>query len=162
RSQIHILANAFGRREGTDWREGADIARTHEEVVVFDTNRPIRSEADLDAGTDRATPASVGCGGNGGPRDDEGAGAVVDHGRAALDVQENVVPSVPNLPGDEAETVDFGFVSQSRRPGQSVQIAALEVSPVALALDAKHPAPRLPAKADLAAGGAARRVVAAL
>ena len=83
------------------------------------------------------------------------AGVIVaGHGRAALDVEQRVVPGVADLAGEQAESIDAGVIGEAReRAGCSG--STVEVGPVALRFEAEHPGSRLPAIADLATGRAA-------
>ena len=79
-----------------------------------------------------------------------------DHSRAALDVEQHVVPGVTDLTGDQTERIDLGAV---REAGDRADMAAGEVGPVALAFHAEHELAGLPAIADLATDRAAGRIV---
>src|SRR5207245_6064531 len=143
---IALEGDAAGRVEG----EGA-VAQ--ENVVILDADRPVRREAELETGADRATPAGIlgrserGAG-TGEAGRDEGVVFVADHGAAALHVEQHVVPGVADLACDQAESVDLGAVALCRE--ENADIVAGEVGPVALAFEAEHPAGGLPAIADLA------------
>src|SRR5205814_1145280 len=90
----------------------------------------------------------------------EGAETVVGDSAAALHVEQHIVEGIADLAGEEAERADAGF---AREGGiEKADAAALEVGPVALAFEAEHPSASLPAIADLAAGRAAGRIVAAV
>src|SRR6201999_261705 len=83
-------------------------AVAHEQVVVFEGDRPARSEADFDTGADRAAPTGLA----GGVDHEAGGGEeavvlVVGDRSTTLDVPEHVVPGVADLAGEEAERVDL-------------------------------------------------------
>src|SRR5207237_862002 len=67
-----------------------DMAVAHEQVIVFHANRPVRREAELETGSDRATPTGFARGVDHNTAEDS-AVLVVGHRSAALDVPENVV-----------------------------------------------------------------------
>ena len=56
-AQIDILADAQGRAYAAADRRQRDVAVVQEDVVVFEADRPVRREAELDTGADRAAPA---------------------------------------------------------------------------------------------------------
>src|SRR6185295_18852427 len=101
----------------------------------------------FEAGTDRATPAGVA--GRGEQRTAAESGDLVlvaDHSGTTLDVDQDVVPGVPDLAGDQTERIDLGAVARGE---QRARVVAREIGPVALAFDAEHPLAGLPAIADL-------------
>jgi hypothetical protein len=55
-ANIDILADAIDGRKGAGARVGGDIAAAHEEMVVFEGDRPMRREADFDASAHGAAP----------------------------------------------------------------------------------------------------------
>src|SRR3981189_384501 len=104
---------------------------THEKVIVLDPNRPIRCESEFEARSDDTTPACVTRRieqrASGGHRTSE---LVVGHGRAALHIPKDVVPSITDLAGEQAERFDLGIVS----PGgnENANIRSLQISLVPL------------------------------
>src|ERR1700742_2510086 len=50
---IDVLADVF--RLGENWSGQTDVARAHEQMIVLDTDRPVRSKAKFQTRTDRAT-----------------------------------------------------------------------------------------------------------
>src|SRR5436190_2805697 len=159
---VDILMDGFAARERArnDRRGQDEVAVTHEEVIVFDRNRPVRGKAVFEADTDSAAPAcfgraiehETGVGGH--------AGVVVAGRRdATLHVAEDVVPGVANLAGDHAEGIDLRAVGDVAE-GEA-EVGTGEVGPVALAFKTEHPVAGLPAIADLTADGAAACGVAA-
>src|SRR3954453_20693265 len=154
-AHVDILTDAIGRRHQ---REG-DVLVLQEDVVVPDANRPVRREAVLQAGTDRATPA--GLIGRGQQCAAKGRDFILaaDDSRTALGVNEDVVPGVADLTGDQTERIDLGAVASGE---QCTDVVTREISPVALTFDAEHPLARLHAVADLTADRAAGRIVRTL
>src|SRR5207344_3119945 len=97
---IHVLADPIV--EETDKTRIGSRERivriAHEQVIVFNTGRPIRCEAILPSNTHGATPTGRAyrgqfnaCGGI------EDAKAVVYHRRAALEVKQRGVPCIADL-----------------------------------------------------------------
>src|SRR3984957_9487421 len=134
----------------------------HEEVIVFEAERPVLSEGVFDAGAKRGTPAGF-------PRGIETHQRrqrrirrvlVVGDGGAALRVDQSTVPSIADLAGEQAEAFNRGLVGLAGK--LQAGIAALEIRPVALRFQTEHPGRRrLPAIADLSAARSAGRIVAA-
>src|SRR4029077_6024098 len=97
-AHVDVLTDAVGPDET---REG-HVLVLQEAVVVPDADRPVRREAELEAGTDRATPAGLA-----GRAEQRARGRAVDvelvadDSRAALHVGEHVVPGVADLTGDQ-------------------------------------------------------------
>src|SRR5438477_3362214 len=56
-AHVDVLADSGGNRERARRRAGSDVVGSHEQMVVLDADRPVRSEAEFEAGADRATPA---------------------------------------------------------------------------------------------------------
>src|SRR6202022_3848922 len=82
---------------------------------------------------------------------------VVGHGRAALHIPKDVVPSIADLAGEQAERFDLGIVSPSGN--ENANIRSLQISPVALRFQAEHPAGHLPTVSNLTANHSAGRIV---
>src|SRR5262249_2983928 len=125
--------------------------------------RPVRREADFEAGADRAAPAGVV-----GGRNKRATGhsehviLVVDDRGAALYVEQHVVPGIADLAGEQPKGVDPGAIlgAANRIATNERGVAAGKVGSVALGFEAEHPVGRLPAIADLATDSAAGRVMA--
>src|ERR1700738_3014341 len=137
-------------------RCGGDVAVTHEKVIVLDRNRPIRCESEFEARSDDTTPACFtrrieqrACGGH------RTSVFVVGHGRAALHIPKDVVPSIADLAGEQAERFDLGIVSPSGN--ENANIRSLQISPVALRFQTEHPAGALPTVSNLTANHSAAR-----
>src|SRR3954447_15847629 len=144
-------------------------------MVVFEADRPVRGEAVFDADADRAAPAGV-VGtielGSGQTTRSDTAVAIAGDGGAALHVKQCVIPGVADLAREQAESIDAGAV---RDAGYGAGVPAREIGPVALCFEAEHEGAALPAITDLAArdgvpppakpdvpaGEAPRRVMAA-
>src|SRR3954469_938010 len=164
--QINVLADAVSARERADRRQRAvggerDVVTAHEQMVVFEADRPVRGEAVFDADADRAAPAGV-VGtielGSGQTTRSDAAVAIAGDGGAALHVKQCVIPGVADLAREQAESIDAGAV---RDAGYGAGVPAREIGPVALCFEAEHEGAVLPAITDLAAGDGARRVMAA-
>src|SRR5260221_2223750 len=160
--QIDVLTDAIvADQQASAIGEGVGLV-LHEQMVVFETDRPIRSEGILGADADRATPAGVIAGGT-----NERARGVIDavrvrgHSRTALDVQQEGVGGIADLTGEQAERVGLRVVHETGAE-EPAGVAALEVSPVALPFHAEHPGAGLPAIADLATDGATSCIVGTL
>src|SRR5947209_7836302 len=155
-AHVDVLTDAIGRRHQ---REG-DVLVLQEDVVVLDANRPIRGKTILDAGADGAAPTGLVV------RGQQRAGGRAEHlvlaaghSRTALDVEQDVVPGVADLTGDQTERIDLGAVAGRE---QRADVVAGEVGPVALAFHAEHPLAGLPAVADLTTDGATGRIMRTL
>ena len=157
---VHVLADPVVEELSTEHcaRESV-VGSAHEEVVVFETGRPIRREAVLESEPQGAAPASRTCRDNANASDrgvDEGA--VVRHRRAALQVQERRIPGVADLAGEQA----YSIHPRAGRKGwiEDADARAPEIGPIALSFQAKHPLAGLPAVTDLAAENASGPIVA--
>ncbi len=119
-------------------------------MVVLNTERPVRCKAVFKSNTHGATPAGRACRGqfNAG-NVIEDAKAVACHCGAALYVQQRCIPGVADLAGKEADAIGFG-ASGERRIDQA-DARVVEIRPIALGFQAKHPLIGLPAITDLAA-----------
>src|SRR5262249_38295705 len=113
--EIDVLTDAIGAEEDGSRRVEGVGAILHEQVVVFEADRAVGSEAEFDAGADHATPAGVVIGGGGENvgSDHEGAVAIRSHRGAALHVEEDVVGGPADLAGDQAERVDPRVVDKA-------------------------------------------------
>src|SRR5258708_18816910 len=162
---IDILTDRVGAEyaAGRDASQNACRCRgdgtvTHEKVIVLDPNRPIRCESVFEARSDDTTPACFtrrieqrACGGH------RTSVFVVGHGRAALHIPKDVVPSIADLAGEQAERFDLGIVSP--RGNEKANIRSLQISPVALRFQTEHPTGALPTASNLTANHSAARIV---
>src|SRR3954453_11329471 len=164
--QINVLADAVSARERADRRQRAvggerDVMAAHEQMVVFEADRPVRRKAVFDADADRAAPAgvvgTVELGSCKTARSDA-AVAIASDGGAALHVKQCAVPGVADLAGEQAESIDTGAVRDTEH---GAGVPAGEVCPVALCFEAEYEGAALPAITDLAAGDGPRRARAA-
>ena len=130
------------------------VGIAHEQVVVFNTKRPVRCEAVLKSDAHGAAPAGRAGRGqfNAGKRFED-AKAVACHRRTALYVEQRLIPGVADLAGEEADTIGFGASGdEARRNGSKNRLTRVaEIRPIALCFNAKHPLIGLPTIADLAA-----------
>src|SRR5580692_8279846 len=134
---------------------------THEKVIVLDRNRPIRCESEFEARSDGTAPACFTgrieqlayewCCGH------RTAVFVVGHGRAALHIPKDVVPSIADLAGEQAQRFDLGIVSPIGN--KKADIRSLQISPVALPFQTEHPTGALPTVSNLTASHCAVRIV---
>src|ERR1700676_2619939 len=156
-------------RVGAEYAAGRDASQnacrcrgdgtvTHEKVIVLDPNRPIRCESVFEARSDGTTPARFirrieqrACGGH------RTSVFVVGHGRAALHIPKDIVPSIADLAGEQAERVDLGIVSPSGN--KNANIRSPQISPVALRFQTEHPTGALPTGSNLTANHSAGRIV---
>src|SRR3954468_16325031 len=130
-------------------------------MIVFGRNRPVGCEPDLDAGPDHAAPARrVALIEYAAGRRGDAVVLVVGNRSAALHVPEHVIPGVANLACEQADSIGLALIG--RASNEQAGVAALEVGPVALRLDAEHPGAGLPSIADLAARQGAGRVMTTL
>src|SRR5262249_25110609 len=153
-----ILLDVLGLEEQRS-RE-SDVARTHEQMVVLDTDRPVLREPKFETSTDCAAPTGfVGRGEQrtGGPT--EGLILVAGDGGTAFDVEQNLVPGVADLPFNQPKRIDLRTVEVGCK--EETDVAAAEIGPVALTFHPEHPTGPLPAIADLTADRAASCVMAA-
>src|ERR1700754_1276322 len=81
----------------------------------------------------------------------------VGHGRAALEVKKRVVDAVSDLGSQQSKPVNAGTICEERN--DRLVVGALQISPVALRLQAEDPVVALPAIADLRAGRSAGGIV---
>src|SRR3979409_1945796 len=157
---IDVLTDAIRAIEQAGRRGEGDIAIAHEQVIVFDADRPVRCETKLKTGTDRATPTRFTRAG----REEHSRGnseyvvLVFGYGRAALYVKQHIVPGVANLTSEQPKRIDARTVTVRRK--KQADIVASEISPVALRFQTEHPRGCLPAIADLTTSRAAGCVMA--
>src|SRR4029077_15094233 len=107
---MHVLADPI-ERTGKDAVRDREriVCVAHKQVVVFDTDRPILSEAILESDTHGAAPEGVAC------RGEFKAGKCVKYAKtiarhrpAAPHVEQRLVPGVADLAGEKADGVSFG------------------------------------------------------
>src|SRR6185295_8292612 len=107
------------------------IGIAHEQVVVFDTEGPVRCEAVLKSNTDGTAPT-----GRTGRRQfnvvkrSEDAIAVAGHRRAALYVEQSCVPGVADLACKEADAIGFG--ARGEQGIEQANPLVAEIRPIAL------------------------------
>src|ERR1700750_612650 len=162
RPDVHVLTDIVAARHRDGRCRERNIGVTHEQVVVFDGDRPVRRKAEFYPGACHTAPPGVarlivhdtGCG-------EEGGVFVVGDGGTALYIQQNIVPGVADLAGEKADGIDLGLVGGGNDSRQA-PIRSLQVSPVTLGFDPEHPAGGLPAITELSANEAPGRVVTAL
>ena len=116
---IRLLTKSGGNR--IDTRERI-IGIAHEQVVVFNTERPVWCEAVLKSDADGAAPAGRAGRGqfNAGNRFED-AKAVARHRRTALYVEQRLIPGVADLAGEEANTIGFGASGDEARTGKRIE-----------------------------------------
>src|ERR1041384_1319276 len=111
--EAHALTDGVVARDRERRCGPRNIARTHEEMVVFQPNGPVRCEAEFDAGPNHATPTGFAriVDLQAARRKDAGISVVSDRG-AAFHIQQQVVPAVADLAGEKADGVDRGLVGE--------------------------------------------------
>src|SRR4051812_385585 len=137
-------------------------------MVVLDRHRPVWREAVFETNADDAAPAgfvgAVEYRAGGKAQDgcaDEAAVLVVGHGRAALHVEQRVVPGITDLAGEQTEGLDLRTVGEGSAEEQA-GIRSAQISPIALRFQAEYPGAGLPAVTDLTTGNATGRIMASL
>src|SRR6476620_508133 len=142
---IHVLADPIERtgNDGIGYRERI-VCITHEEVIVFKTGRPIRSEAPLPSDAHGTTPAGRACRGQfiAGKRA-KYAETIARHRPAALHIEQRRVPSPTDLAGEKADAISFRAGREGWIDNTDARVA--EVRPIALTFQTKNPLPDLPA-----------------
>src|ERR1700704_1921328 len=143
RDQIDVLRHAVGPHQSACSSNNRDKTGRvkpkgpvpHKQVIVFDAERPIRRKAKLKSGTDRSTPPAFGRSGAYGTADARDSFVnIARHSGAALDVEEDVAPSIPDLSGEQTESVDLGTVcnvSGSAQKNHVVYLGAAKIRPIA-------------------------------
>src|SRR5215471_2366222 len=111
---IHVLADPIKCTSNDGIHDRERVVRvTHEQMVVFKTDRPIRREAILETDTDGTTPARRTNRSQTDARQRrEDIETIARHRRAALEVQERRIPGVTDLAGDEADAVNPGALRE--------------------------------------------------
>src|SRR4051812_31454127 len=107
RDEIDVLTDPDGG-EGTASRGGeGQVPVAHEQVIVFEGGRPVRSKAVFEADANRAAPTGfVDAAGEGAGRVGEGAIAIPGNGGTALDVEQGAVEGPADLTGEQAKCID--------------------------------------------------------
>jgi hypothetical protein len=112
-SHIHVSTGAVGASQRNARRiDEGHVVTIQEDVIVFETNRPVRSETDLDASSCGSTPPRLVTA----RRNKQVRGiadeikTLVDNRSTALGVQQDVVPGMPQ---DEADR--FRAQTEERR-----------------------------------------------
>src|SRR6267142_2460234 len=111
--EIDVLSDAVcPRGEGDSGSRGkADVTVAHKQVIIFNCERPIRSERVFATDSNNATPAGFGCpidiGVENGRIDDEAIILVVGNGGATLHVKQERVPGITDLTGEETDCIDL-------------------------------------------------------
>src|SRR3954454_15929490 len=163
REHIHVLADpAVEETNNTQIGSGERIvAIAHEQVVVFNAEGPIRSEAILPSNTHGGAPAGRACRRQFNARSGiEDAKAGVRHRRAALHVEQRCVPGVADLAGEKADATGFG--ASGERWIDEAEALVAEISPIALRFQAENKLTSLPAITELATDEASGALAAAL
>ena len=116
-------------------------------MIVFERDRPLRGEAEFDAGSNHAAPTGLTCLRERAPRSNAKSSSdgsyggvrypgifVVGKGRAALQICEHVVPGIADLAGEETDGIDFGLVDEGHTAegANRAGVGSLQISPVAL------------------------------
>src|SRR5258708_3373264 len=139
------------KANGENNRREVQRAGAHEQMVVFDSDRPIRCKTDFDAGSDRAAPAGFSYPVNGEAYSGcETLILVVGDGTAALHIPEHVIPGIADLAGEQAQRIDGGSVAQ-RGPIKQADIRSAQIGPIALCFQTEHHTAAHPTVADLGA-----------
>src|SRR5258707_5819943 len=134
RDQVELLTDAIDAhgdagsrrtRDNTQRRQG-DVSASHEQMVVFDGDRPAGEEAIFKTGADRAAGAGVarGSGNQTGCSDDivvTGSG----YREAALHVKQRIAPGITHLSGEKPEGIDPRAIGDVTRKGKEKCIARL-------------------------------------
>src|SRR5215218_7055033 len=133
----------------------------HEQVVVFDTCRPVRSKAVFETGADGAAPTRCTCRGkhNVADRGPQGV-AVAGDWRAALHVKQRRIPGPADLSCEEADAVGPCTRGECRIEDAYPRVA--EVRPITLSFQAEHKLIGLPSVADLSAEQSAGTIPATI
>src|SRR6185312_8362868 len=58
-AHVHVLVDVVDAAQAAANKIEGDVAAAHEQVIVFEGNRPARCEADFKTGANRATPAAL-------------------------------------------------------------------------------------------------------
>src|SRR6516165_601990 len=111
-AHVDVLLDALGAGHDADgWSEGpeADAAAiSHEQMIVFDANRPAGRKLPLQSGSDRTAPTGFCRLAKGNPRHGRDAIIlVVGHCGAALRVPKHAAPGVADLAREQAKRVDL-------------------------------------------------------
>src|SRR5229473_4619533 len=134
RDQIDVLTDAIddhraaGSRKTRDITQGrkAEVSGSHEEMVVFDGDRPARDKAIFKTGADRS--AGTGVARRGGNETRCGDDIVVTGGGycgAALHIKQRIAPSITDLSGEKPQSIDPRAIGDVTRNGKEKCIAHL-------------------------------------
>src|SRR6476620_1363133 len=134
--------------DGIGYRERI-VCITHEEVIVFNAGRPIRSEGPLPSDAHGTTPAGRACRGQfiAGKRA-KYAETIARYRPAALHIEQRRVPSPADLAGEKADAISFRAGREGWIDNTDARVA--EVRPIALTFQTKNPLTDLPAITKLA------------
>src|SRR4051812_10267415 len=156
RDHVDILADPAAGEDEPSWSDyacEAGIITAHPEMVVFDTERPIRCEAVLPAHAKGAAPTRVTCRCQADPGDVvEYIESVARHGGAALHVKQRGIPRPAELRREESDGVNLTGCRNQRVDQTDARI--LDFCPISLRFQAEHKLIGLPAVADLSASEA--------
>jgi hypothetical protein len=134
-THIDVLADALRLEEHAARCCEIDVAIAHEQMVVLDTNRPVRSKPVFETSTDRTAPTGFARRGQqctGGPT--EGVILVAGDGGTPLYVKQDVVPSVADLTGDQPKCIDPRTVKVGRKAANvQATVAGAPLSSAAVA-----------------------------
>src|SRR5260370_29296141 len=134
RDQVEVLTDAIddhrgaaGRRtrDNTERRQ-SDVSASHEEMVVFDGDRPAGEKAIFKTGADRA--AGPGVAGGSGDQTRCGDDIVVTgrgYREAALHVKQRIAPSITDLSGEKPEGIDPRAIGDIAGNGNESCVARL-------------------------------------
>src|SRR5713226_2726121 len=150
RDQIEVLTDAIddhraaGRRKTRDitQRRKAEVSASHEEMVVFDGDRPAREKAIFKTGADRSAGPGVACsGGNKTRCRDDIAVTGGGYCGAALHIKQRTAPSITDLSGEKPESVDPRAIGDITRNEEKciAYFGAAQAHPIALSLQPEHP-----------------------
>ncbi len=134
RDQIDVLTDAIddhggsaGRRtrDNTERRQ-SDVSASHEQMVVFDGDRPAGEEAIFKTGADRAAGPGVARGsGNQTRCGDDIVVAGGGYREAALHINQRIAPGITDLSGEKPEGIDPRAIGDITGNGNESCIARL-------------------------------------
>src|SRR6185436_11708709 len=128
---VHVLGDPVVEKSGVKRIEAREriIGIAHEQMVVFNAERPVRCKAVLKSNAHGATPAGRTC------RRQfkivkrrEDAKAVAGHRRATLYVEQRCVPGVADLARKEADAIGLGAKGEPRIEEADALVA--EIRPI--------------------------------
>jgi hypothetical protein len=131
RDKIHIAADPISTKDGgSSWNKKRRVAVAHEDMIVLNGNRPIRGKAVFEADANCAAPLRViagrsynrvRCG-------KEDIPTIVGHRGAALHVEQDVVPGIANLAGEQPERIHLRAIDETGK--EEARIGCTQISPV--------------------------------